>query len=387
MADSLRVHVAGHPVGNLAREQGQYVFGYDDGARAEDFASLTMPVRVRDYVHPRLHPVFEMQLPEGWLLAMLKRHFSKLVGSDDFDLLGLLAGAVRGRLGYSAPTTPGDALTLDELLHPDGRALFEELAGRFALQSVVSGVQPKVLAPVRDKASLRLEQYIVKAWGPEYPQLALNEYWCMRVVQAAGVDVPLFHLSDDAALFIMKRFDVLDDGSCLGFEDMCVLQVRAREQKYAGSCEQIARSIAMFVSPAHKLRALQQFFKLTVLNQRLQNGDAHLKNFGLLYSGVDDIRLAPAYDVVSTTIYVRNDLAALPLLGSRKWWPREPLLRFGMQACGLTRMQVEALYDECLAAMRAVADEMTARLPDTQQDGQRELLEHLIGLCRSAPAA
>ena len=90
------------------------------------------------------------------------------------------------------------------------------------LRSALSGVQPKVLARVEDKAALGVDDYIVKAWEENYPQLALNEYWCMRVVQAAGIPVPEFYLSKDERLFIMKRFDLIASGQALGFEDLCV---------------------------------------------------------------------------------------------------------------------------------------------------------------------
>jgi len=49
------------------------------------------------------------------------------------------------------------------------------------------------------------------------------------------------------------------------------------------------------------------------------NGDAHLKNFGLLYRDPlgADARLAPAYDIVNTTAYIEEDTLALQLAGSK----------------------------------------------------------------------
>ena len=35
-----------------------------------------------------------------------------------------------------------------------------------------------------------------------------------------------FYISDDFKMFVMKRFDILEDGTYLGFEDMCVLTAR-----------------------------------------------------------------------------------------------------------------------------------------------------------------
>lgn len=391
----LTVSVGAQMAGHLVQEENLYVFRYASDARAHDFVSLTMPVRVRDYTHASLLPIFEMHLPEGYLLALLQRHFAKLTQTDDFGILQLLAPAVRGRVHYPHEqqrhrvATP---LTLDQLLQPEHPDLFQELVQRFALQSALSGVQPKVLATVLNKATLKLEDLIVKAWGPEYPELAANEYWCMRAMQAAGVPVPQFDLSDDGALFIVRRFDLPHDSRAdtgqeqgyLGFEDMCVLQARGRHQKYAGSYEQIAKTIGRFASPQHKTQALQQFFKMMVLNCHLQNGDAHLKNFGLLYRSIDDIWLAPAYDVVCTTAYIQHDRPALTLLGKRHWPRRKELLRFGVQACGLGPSQAESLYGQCIDALAQTAPKVQQAAQDTDNPARKQVLQHLTQTMQAA---
>jgi serine/threonine-protein kinase HipA len=319
MHESLKVAVNQQTVGILAKEGNEFVFNYRDSS-LDGFVSLTMPVRMKGFVHPVLHPIFEMHLPEGYLLSIIKKHFSKLTATDDFGLLHLLSAHVKGRVHYESSSNQRILpLALEDLLHPAHSNLFSELVDRFALQSALSGVQPKVLAQIENKATLRLDNYIVKAWGVDYPQLALNEYFCMLAVKLAGVAVPEFYLSDDDALFIMKRFDVLEDGVTLGFEDMCVMQAKQRDHKYNGSYEQVAKTIKLFTSPQKKMASLQQYFKMMVLNNRLQNGDAHLKNFGLLYEDLDRIRIAPAFDVVSTTAYTPSDVPALTLLGSKKW--------------------------------------------------------------------
>ncbi|WP_404363692.1 type II toxin-antitoxin system HipA family toxin [Marinobacter sp.] len=381
MGDAMGVRVQREPVGVLARERGEFIFNYDETADPGRFVSLTMPVRTKGYVLPHLHPIFEMHLPEGYLLAIIKKQFAKITATDDFGLLKLLAPGIRGRVHFdSAGAGAPHALHLEDLLHPHGEQLFEELVQRFALRSPLSGVQPKVLARVENKATLRLEDYIVKAWGPEYPELALNEYYCMMGCRFAGIPVPEFHLSDDEALFIMKRFDLTETGEALGFEDMCVLQGRQRDDKYTGSYEQIAKSIKLFASPDYKASSLQQFFKMMVLNNRLQNGDAHLKNFGMLYGDVTSIGLAPAYDVVSTTAYIKRDIAALTLLGSKKWWGRVHLIRFGTEVCELTRKQAGELYDECVDALGRLHDVLQNRLTSEKADAKRQVLEHLADL-------
>jgi serine/threonine-protein kinase HipA len=380
MDDSLMVAVNQRQVGLLAKEGNELVFNYRD-CPSDGFVSLTMPVRIKGFVHPVLHPIFEMHLPEGYLLSVIKKHFSKLANTDDFGLLQLLSRHVKGRVHYESETNQSNLpLALEDLLHPKHGNLFNELIDRFALQSIVSGVQPKVLAQIENKATLRLDDYIVKAWGADYNQLALNEYYCMLAVKLAGVAVPEFYLSDDDALFVMKRFDVLEDGVTLGFEDMCVMQAKQRDHKYKGSYEQVAKTIKLFASPQHKIDSLQQFFKMIVLNNRLQNGDAHLKNFGLLYEDIDSIRLAPAFDVVSTTAYIKSDVPALTLLGSKKWQSKTALIKFAVESCDLTKKVADQLYGECDLALSQVRMQLEKRLLTEKAIDKQKILSHLVAL-------
>ncbi len=377
MNDSLHVKVDDVVVGGLVFENGEYIFSYQTQEKT-DFISLTMPVRTKDYSHINLHPIFEMHLPEGYLLSIIKKHFSKITKTDDFGLLQLMSPSIVGRVSYESHKNMSDSLlTLDELLHSKDEKLFDELVERFALSSALSGVQPKIIARVQNKATLKLDQYIVKSWGEDYKELSLNEYYCMKVVQYAGVPTPEFYLSDDEKLFIMKRFDILESGEHLGFEDMCVLQAKQREDKYSGSYEQVAKTIQTFVSGKNKKTSLINFYKMIVINNLLKNGDAHLKNFGLIYSDIDNISLAPAYDVISTTAYIKNDVPALHLLGSKKWWERKFLLRFGIESCLLSNKEANEYYDECLSAMDKVADEIKPRISSEKNGDKLELLEKL----------
>ena len=378
MQDSLKVKVHNKIVGDLVYENEDYIFTYGSSDK-DDFVSLTMQVRVRDYLNKQLHPLFEMHLPEGYLLSVIKKHYSKLIKTDDFGLLSLMSPKVKGRVSYENSSLANkEALTLDSLLHPGNENLFEELVDRFALSSAISGVQPKVLAKVEDKATLSFDEYIVKSWGDDYPHLALNEYYSMQIVKHAKIEVPEFYISDDNKLFIMKRFDIKDDGSFLGFEDMCVLQARPRDDKYEGSYEQVAKSIKTFVSPKNKKDSLEQYFKMIVINNLVKNGDAHLKNFGLIYEDINDIKLSPAFDVVSTTIYIKNDVPALHLLGSKKWWDKKYLIKFAIESCELTLKDANRLYDTCIEAVDFVCKEIDERLKTEKDSEIKEFLSLLF---------
>lgn len=375
MSDFLTVKVDSKTSGILSFEENEYIFSYKTEDK-KDFISLTMPIRAKSWNSKALHPLFEMHLPEGYLLSIIKKHFSKLTKTDDFGLLKLMSPSIKGRVSYEQDLKVElKPLLLDDLLHSSNEKLFDELVSRFALNSPISGVQPKVLAQIENKATLKLEDYIVKSWGEEYPELALNEYLCMRVVQKANICVPKFYLSQDRKLFIMKRFDIKDDNTYLGFEDMCVLFGKNRDDKYEGTYEQIAKTIKTFVSPKYKKESLENFFKMIVINFLLKNGDAHLKNFGLIYDDISNIKLAPAYDVVTTTVYIKNDIPALHLLGSKKWWKEKQLLKFGIEFCDLTAKEVKELYEICVKAKDEIIEEAKSYKKDEQVS---EFIDNLI---------
>lgn len=394
----IEVLVNGISSGHLVQEVGQIFYQYHHHSTPianNPPVSLTMPVRIQSYLNVRLPPIFEMHLPEGYLEAVIKKQFAKLVTVDDFGMLNLVANTVKGRVSFnsqklideahSKATTAEPALTLNQLIAPNNTHLFEELVGRFALQSPLSGVQPKVLVGVENKATLKLDDYIVKAWGDDYPQLAINEFFCMTAARLAGLNVPEFHLSNNDALFIIKRFDLGDNGDCYGFEDFCVLQGKPRDLKYTGSYEQLAKSLKQFVSSHQRHPSLCQLFKLMVLNNALQNGDAHLKNFGILYANINDIAMAPVYDIVSTTAYITHDVPALTFKGSKRWQTKPQMIQFGIDHCALSEKQALQHYQQCEEALRLTRTKIQLRL---QQEmgliapcaNKVRVMGHLMGL-------
>lgn len=375
--DSLNIKVNSNFAGKLFKENEEFIFSYKSENK-DDFISLIMPVRNKPFIHNRLHPIFEMHLPEGYLLSIIKKHFSKITKTDDFGLLNVMSSSIKSRISYESDFVKiSSNLTLEDLLHSKNDKLFDELVNKFALNSALSGVQPKVLATIEDKATLKIDDYIVKSWGEDYKELALNEYYCMNIVKNAGIEVAEFYLSDDEKLFIMKRFDKVDN-RYIGFEDMCVLMGKQRDDKYEGSYEQVVKTIKTFVSSQHKKSSLLQFFKMTYLNFRLQNGDAHLKNFGLIYDGIDNIKLAPAYDVVSTTAYIKNDIPALLLLGSKKWWEKKYLIRFGIQTCDLTKKEIDTAINECENSIINAIKVIENRLEFEENEDKIEVLKKLF---------
>lgn len=353
--------------GELSHENDRYVFNYAEDA--EEIVSLTMPIRKASWVSKKLHPVFDMNMPEGALREVIMNHFAKVQKMDDLALLKLIGPYMLGRVKFNRLMVEKEQLTLDSILQSESADLFEELMDKFALRSGVSGVQPKLLLTAQNKTTMKFEHYIVKSWKEEYDQLALNEYFCMRAIQNAGLPTPEFYLSDDLSMFVMKRFDVKEEdgfNDCyLGFEDMCVLTGRNTDEKYDGSYEEIVKVIKDVIPAKHKKEAISTLFAAIIMNHLLRNGDGHLKNYGVIYEDdFEDAKLAPIYDVITTTVYLKKDIPALRLSDGKLWFKEKTYKHFAKASCGLGNKEYQTIVDKCCEAIKVTKLELDAYTKD-----------------------
>ena len=360
-------------------------FVYDPKVVSARAVSVTMPVRLASWDTPSgLAPIFDMNLPEGSLRAYLMRSFAKAAGTfDDFDLLGVVGRTQIGRVRYSAPDAQFSEdvpfQSVDEILRARrGGELFTYLLEKFAVHSGISGIQPKVMirgveleetavSDDRQSQSFRSATHIVKFWDPkEYPELAANEFFCLSAAKALGLAVPDFQLSDDGKALVVKRFDLQADGSYLGYEDFCVLNGLSTADKYKGGYEtRLFKRVREFVDFDQRASALEDLFKLFILNCAIRNGDAHLKNFGLVYDDVAGLaRLAPVYDLVSTVPYLPKDAMALTLNGSTDWPNRKMLTVLGQTRSDLALQTINRVLDETADVLSRIAREVDVYFKD-----------------------
>lgn len=283
--------------------------------------------------------------------------------------------------------------------------MYRYLLDKFASFSGISGVQPKIL--VRDeaasvalgKADHRLSQsyrgatHIVKFWEQnECPRLAANEYFCLKVAERCGLEVPPYRLAADALALVIDRFDLRPDRTYCGFEDFCVLNARHTDQKYSGSYEtSIMKRFIEFANSSHTGEDLERLFTLIAINCALHNGDAHLKDFGIVYDDVQgEARLAPVYDLVTTSVYLPKDSMALTLNGTTKWASARELQRLGETRMGATPARVRGILEQVADAMAAVSIEMRAYIkdhPEFEDVGNRMLREWEQGAASSLKVA
>ncbi len=383
-------------------------FVYLPNAAPERAVSVSMPVRLSSWdTTIGLIPIFEMNLPEGVLRERLRLAFAKATGTfDDFDLLSIVGRSQVGRIRYTGETEQLNEdvpfQSVDEILarRRDGD-LFRYLLDKFASFSGISGVQPKFL--VRDEeasaalkdAKPRLSQtyrgatHIVKIWEPnEYPQLAANEHFCLTVARKCGLDVPPYRLAEDGMALVIDRFDLRPDGAYRGFEDFCVLNARRTDEKYRGSYEtSIMKRFLDFANSLHVNEDMERLFTLIALNCALRNGDAHLKNFGIVYDHVlGEARLAPVYDLVTTAAYLPKDSMALTLNGSTRWPGWKELRRLGETRMGGTPSRIKQILERIDDAISQTAAELRLYIKhnsDFAEVGKRMLQEWEKGVSLS----
>src|SRR6202453_438573 len=135
-----------------------------------------MPVRTESYQWDApLPPIFQMNLPEGYLLQVLQEEFGPHIGGNLVNLLSVIRRNMGGRIQVAPPGAildePAKPIEVAELLKGDNsEEAFSQLVREHA-KSGVSGVLPKFLDTEQEttrrlgshkKASLLIHDHIIK---------------------------------------------------------------------------------------------------------------------------------------------------------------------------------------------------------------------------------
>jgi serine/threonine-protein kinase HipA len=391
--------------GQLIRTS-NYEFRYlQPDAQQSSVALLMPPEQQLTWQDGDLFPPMDQNLPEGDLFMKIRELFPKQ-SMTPMHMLALVGRNGIGRLGYSLPDHPpapiSPTLSKRELLEtaytPE---VFNDLVAAYLSTGAgIAGMQPKIMVP--DRPTVPIPSLIVKAASPAYPGLAANEFLCLTAAREAGIDTPAFELSNDGQMLVLDRFDLVmyDDGRVerLGFEDIAALAgLRVRDilsdRKYQGSYQRIAELLRQLQLPNANLH---RFFEQVAFSIMVRNGDAHLKNFGLLYRSPEQVWLAPMFDVVTTSIYTYTRYAGGPELEDRtlalklfagkhhtKAYPtKEELEKFGQRVCGVT--QPARTLERIAQAMHSTMDKAKGdpRVPKTLQTQMAQAWEAGYGYAR-----
>ena len=388
----LDVSIGDRPSAGQLLKASNYEFRYLEANTRQSSVALLMPAAQKlTWTDGDLFAPMDQNLPEGDLFMRIRALFPKQQ-TTAMHLLALIGDNGIGRLGYRIPgaevppvATP---LTKESLLDTEySPRVFDDLVAAYLSTGAgIAGVQPKIMVPEM-RMAVPIPTLIVKAASDAYPGLGANEYLCLRAANLAGIDTPVFDLSNDGKMLVLERFDAVlqRDRSVerLGFEDIAALSgQRVRDtlsdRKYHGSYQRIAELLKQLQLPQVNL---DRFFAQVAFSIMVRNGDAHLKNFGVLYRAPQDVWLAPMFDVVTTAIYrytqynggpeLEDRTLALKLFagkhGSKTYPTTEELLVFGSKVCNVSAPA---------AVLRGIAQGMQQALHEARADERipRELL-------------
>lgn len=96
-----------------------------------------------------------------------------------------------------------------------------------------------------------------------------------------------------------------------------------------------------------------------------------------------EARLAPVYDLVTTSVYLPKDSLALTLNGSTGWPTAKELRRFGETRGGGTPAKIRQMLERIAEAIRETTREVhcyAKEHPEFAETGKRMLQEREIGV-------
>jgi len=289
---------------------------------------------LRDELHKsasiKAPPFFSNLLPEGGLRARIAQRL-KTHEDREFLLLAALGHDLPGAVVLAPMDTP------DHLLVKRGEFYSPAATELAELKFSLGGMQMKFsMLRQGERYTLNtgsdLGDYIVKPPSRDFEALPNVEAATMNTARVVGIDVPevaliqpddLDGLPDmsgyprEQPFYAIRRFDRIDGGRRHAEDFAQVFNLRSLDKYGKINYDMIARALLTY---AGGLADLKEMTRRLVLNILLGNGDAHIKNWSLIYDDPRRPRLSPAYDLVSTVAYMEQDTAiALNMAGVKRF--------------------------------------------------------------------
>lgn len=321
----------------------------------------------------RLLPFFANLLPEGHLRSYIAQH-AHVNPVRDFPLLWLLGedlpGAIVARHPSRTTVPPRDS---DDIISPeverDPDVLKFSLAGVQLKFSAIREANGGLTIPVHGKGGT----WIAKLPSATYSLVPENEYTMLSFARRVGIDVPEIGLIESAEIgklppevrtdlgraMYIKRFDRTDDRR-IHIEDFAQIFSQYPADKYKNvSYANMLSGIWRTMGP----REAEEFVRRLVFAIGIGNADMHLKNWSVIYTDGKTPRLAPAYDYVSTIVYIPNDGLALTIARTKEWEQvSDDLLERFARRAGVPRGIV-------LDAAHGMVERMREELPHLNDEG------------------
>ncbi len=333
---TLQILLCNQPIGLISHLPGDKNLFTFDPAYVDDSLRPTLSLSFKDTfgeliteidtTRTRLSSFFSNLLPEG----LLREYLAKQVNINpqhEFYLLEALGQDLPGALKVQR-------IDQDESLFQNPLLSSKDNKKRPALRFSLAGIQLKFSAIEKAEYGLTIPSngvgggWIVKLPHSVFRGVPENEYSMMELARRVGIEVPavaLYPIEKIEGLppelkkfgdtvFAIKRFDRTENGEGIQIEDFAQVFGVYPEKKYRSASY---RNIVEVLAKECKDSDVKEFIRRFVFNALIGNGDMHLKNWSLIYRDKRLPSLAPAYDFVSTILYLPEDKLALNFAGNK----------------------------------------------------------------------
>lgn len=378
----LDVYLHDRKVGTLSSDKGKMEFSYSaEYIQLPDAEPLafTLPLSETPYSSGSVVSFFSNLLPD----ESVRVRIAEILGVSPENIFGLLkeigedcAGAVALFSPERKPTSITEPIftplsedeahnVLSNLVDRPLNVGAEDfhISGAGAQDKLVASVQKGIIyLPLKGTPST----HIIKPGISRFPESVFNELYCMKLAKACGLDTAdcdVLYIKG-IPYYVTERYDRSKNGEIwtrLHQEDFCQLLGYEPSIKYESEggpkllqCFELLRNLELPASDTIEFLDRIIFIFLT------GNGDAHAKNFSVIYRGGRP-RLAPAYDLLSTVVYPNLSPKLAMKIDTEynfRWISQGKLLRMGVKA-GLTEKIVMKEIQKIQKKLDKVLDKFT----------------------------
>jgi len=388
----LEVWLHGEKCGTLSRNRsGATTFTIDEEWKSRADRSVlsaafeaSQLAKKQTYAGTKNPPYFENMLPEGDYRKMIAAIYG-LKETDGFSLLERAGRNLPGAVEIIGPETDAPRAGISEAGR-DGSVV--------EVDFLLAGMQRKLmLSRVAERITAGTDQWIIKIPDFAHSGLVRNEYAMMKMAKAAGFDVADVemttisfprdnpHFSDmpeTMDVLAVRRFDRKPDGTKVHAEEVHqMFGTLLPHEKYSVSSEAVGARLKDSGIDPRKLLAQLAFHAV------IGNGDAHAKNFAVIYPDRRTAELSPMYDVVSTVVYGNDLNMALPIGGSRDWKDIniQAFERFG-EKLGIPASEVRTIVNRTIDATLGAWHEVRDDFPEHLRPYMERHFTHGLTLTR-----
>ena len=384
-------------------------FTYSEDYLAQSAArpiSISLPLREEPFGPEQTGNFFEGLLPEGFLRRKVAEN-NRADNNDYFSLLELLGAECLGAIQIKGSSY--------DVIRPEYRQVDRELMGQLAAEGATLSADLVVeshlsLTGASGKVGMYKDQegrwylpigtapstHILKQSHIRYDHIVQNEQLALRTAAAMGIEIPHSEIIqaeygenidgavrnelDSRVLLATERYDRDLQGSINEIDGLPV-PLRLHQEDFAQALgisssgkyerpgdEHMKKMFELLRRySAEPIGDQMKLWDIIVFHYLIGNTDGHIKNFSLIYdSNLRSVRLAPAYDIVSTIVYDTHSSEMAFSIGGETEWNRLGRDSFERAAedIGLSKNIFMKRFDDMSAgfetALRSTAEEMSS---------------------------